>query len=250
MQDHLNVYQRTGQPCRRCGRPIRRIVLGARGTHFCSWCQRLPRGSGRRPARGSSGRPGRRRGPAAVAELPLGEGSVGALDAPGATAGRPRLPDVRSCASRRCAARSATSSSSTRSRRHRARRAGRPGGCQRCRQDDAAADRRRRGQPRRGTRRAHGAAARRPAEPGVEPGRGVRRRARLCAPRSARGLARSRPTSASWRRWRRPVPAPSSRRATPDCASGSRPSAATTRPARGGDAVRPGCGRRPGTGPD
>ena len=43
MQEHLDVYQRTGQPCHRCGRPIRRIVLGARGTHFCSWCQRLPR---------------------------------------------------------------------------------------------------------------------------------------------------------------------------------------------------------------
>jgi formamidopyrimidine-DNA glycosylase len=43
MQEHLDVYQRTGQPCHRCGRPIRRIVLGARATHFCSWCQRLPR---------------------------------------------------------------------------------------------------------------------------------------------------------------------------------------------------------------
>jgi len=41
MQEHLDVYQRTGQPCHRCGRPIRRIVIGARGTHFCSWCQRL-----------------------------------------------------------------------------------------------------------------------------------------------------------------------------------------------------------------
>jgi hypothetical protein len=36
------VYQRTGEPCRRCGRPIRRIVIGIRATHFCSWCQRLP----------------------------------------------------------------------------------------------------------------------------------------------------------------------------------------------------------------
>jgi formamidopyrimidine-DNA glycosylase len=41
MQERLNVYQRTGEPCPRCGRPIRRIVLGARSTHFCSWCQRL-----------------------------------------------------------------------------------------------------------------------------------------------------------------------------------------------------------------
>ena len=42
MQDHLDVYQRTGAPCHRCGRPIRRFELNARGTHFCSWCQRLP----------------------------------------------------------------------------------------------------------------------------------------------------------------------------------------------------------------
>ncbi len=41
MQEHLQVYQRTGQPCPRCGRPIKRIVVGARSTHFCSWCQRL-----------------------------------------------------------------------------------------------------------------------------------------------------------------------------------------------------------------
>ena len=36
------VYQRTGEPCPRCGRPVKRIVIGARSTHFCSWCQRLP----------------------------------------------------------------------------------------------------------------------------------------------------------------------------------------------------------------
>jgi formamidopyrimidine-DNA glycosylase len=43
MQEHLQVYQRAGEPCDRCGRPIRRIVVGGRSTHFCSWCQRLPR---------------------------------------------------------------------------------------------------------------------------------------------------------------------------------------------------------------
>jgi formamidopyrimidine-DNA glycosylase len=41
MQDHLAAYQRHGLPCLRCGRPLRRIVVGQRGTHFCSWCQRL-----------------------------------------------------------------------------------------------------------------------------------------------------------------------------------------------------------------
>ena len=42
MQERLDVYQRTGEPCPRCGRPIRRIVVGQRATHFCAWCQRLP----------------------------------------------------------------------------------------------------------------------------------------------------------------------------------------------------------------
>ena len=48
MQERLDVYQHTGEPCRRCGRPIRRIVIGIRATHFCSWCQRLP--AAQRPA--------------------------------------------------------------------------------------------------------------------------------------------------------------------------------------------------------
>ncbi|MCU0505605.1 MAG: bifunctional DNA-formamidopyrimidine glycosylase/DNA-(apurinic or apyrimidinic site) lyase [Chloroflexi bacterium] len=42
MQERLDVYQREGEPCPRCGRPIRRILLGMRATHFCSFCQRLP----------------------------------------------------------------------------------------------------------------------------------------------------------------------------------------------------------------
>ena len=48
MQERLDVYQRTGEACRRCGRPIRRIVVGIRATHFCTWCQRLP--AAQRPA--------------------------------------------------------------------------------------------------------------------------------------------------------------------------------------------------------
>lgn len=36
----LNVYGRTGEPCRVCGTAIRRIGVGGRGTHFCSTCQR------------------------------------------------------------------------------------------------------------------------------------------------------------------------------------------------------------------
>jgi formamidopyrimidine-DNA glycosylase len=42
MQEHLDAYQRTGRPCHRCGRAIRRLELAQRGTHYCSWCQRLP----------------------------------------------------------------------------------------------------------------------------------------------------------------------------------------------------------------
>ena len=33
------VYRRTGEPCRRCQTPIRRIVLAGRGTHYCPQCQ-------------------------------------------------------------------------------------------------------------------------------------------------------------------------------------------------------------------
>jgi formamidopyrimidine-DNA glycosylase len=39
-QDALFVYAREGQPCRRCGRSIRRIVQGARSTFYCTSCQR------------------------------------------------------------------------------------------------------------------------------------------------------------------------------------------------------------------
>jgi formamidopyrimidine-DNA glycosylase len=34
------VYQRTGEPCRVCGTPIRRILIAGRGTHYCPQCQR------------------------------------------------------------------------------------------------------------------------------------------------------------------------------------------------------------------
>jgi formamidopyrimidine-DNA glycosylase len=33
------VYLRTGLPCRQCGRPIKRIIVAGRGTHYCSHCQ-------------------------------------------------------------------------------------------------------------------------------------------------------------------------------------------------------------------
>lgn len=34
------VYARGGQPCRVCATPIKKIVVGGRGTHFCPQCQR------------------------------------------------------------------------------------------------------------------------------------------------------------------------------------------------------------------
>lgn len=40
--ERLAVYRRTDRPCPRCGRPIRRIVVGQRSTHFCPHCQPEP----------------------------------------------------------------------------------------------------------------------------------------------------------------------------------------------------------------
>jgi formamidopyrimidine-DNA glycosylase len=39
-QQQHNVYGKAGEPCPRCATPIRRIVLGQRGTHYCPRCQR------------------------------------------------------------------------------------------------------------------------------------------------------------------------------------------------------------------
>ena len=39
-QDEFLAYGRTGKPCVRCGRPIERIVLAGRSTHFCPRCQK------------------------------------------------------------------------------------------------------------------------------------------------------------------------------------------------------------------
>lgn len=36
----LLVYDRKGEPCRRCGSPVKRIVQGGRSTFFCPSCQR------------------------------------------------------------------------------------------------------------------------------------------------------------------------------------------------------------------
>jgi endonuclease-8 len=45
--ESLWVYGRTGEPCRRCGEPIRRRLQGvaARSTYWCPHCQPMPDGS-------------------------------------------------------------------------------------------------------------------------------------------------------------------------------------------------------------
>ena len=40
MQNAVAVFRRTGEPCYSCGRPIERIVLGGRSTHYCAHCQK------------------------------------------------------------------------------------------------------------------------------------------------------------------------------------------------------------------
>jgi formamidopyrimidine-DNA glycosylase len=44
-QDRFLVHRRAGEPCPRCGRAIRKIVVGGRGTYVCERCQPRPRGA-------------------------------------------------------------------------------------------------------------------------------------------------------------------------------------------------------------
>ena len=43
MQKEFVVYDRSGEPCDRCGASIRRSVIGGRSTYHCPRCQRAPR---------------------------------------------------------------------------------------------------------------------------------------------------------------------------------------------------------------
>ena len=50
-QHDFRVHLREGEPCGDCGRPIRKMVVGGRGTYVCEKCQPRPRRGGtRRPA--------------------------------------------------------------------------------------------------------------------------------------------------------------------------------------------------------
>jgi formamidopyrimidine-DNA glycosylase len=42
-QDRFLVHLREGQPCLRCGTPVRKLVVGGRGTYVCERCQPRPR---------------------------------------------------------------------------------------------------------------------------------------------------------------------------------------------------------------
>jgi formamidopyrimidine-DNA glycosylase len=120
MQEHLRVYQRAGEPCLRCGHAIRRIVVGGRATHFCSWCQRLPAADrkgaapilrGMTPRRGAAtGRRGGRwtelDGAAALGRTAAESEAAARSDAAAAARARERADRTRrAAASRRAAAR-------------------------------------------------------------------------------------------------------------------------------------------------
>jgi formamidopyrimidine-DNA glycosylase len=42
-QDRFLVHTREGEPCPRCATPIRKLVVGGRGTYVCVHCQPVPR---------------------------------------------------------------------------------------------------------------------------------------------------------------------------------------------------------------
>jgi formamidopyrimidine-DNA glycosylase len=59
-QDEFLVHRREGEPCPRCGRPVRKLRAAGRGTYVCERCQPRPRryaaasaSSSRRPLRSS-----------------------------------------------------------------------------------------------------------------------------------------------------------------------------------------------------
>ncbi|MDR1032741.1 MAG: bifunctional DNA-formamidopyrimidine glycosylase/DNA-(apurinic or apyrimidinic site) lyase [Candidatus Nomurabacteria bacterium] len=43
LEKFANVFRREGQPCPRCGTVIEKIRVAGRGTHFCPYCQKLPK---------------------------------------------------------------------------------------------------------------------------------------------------------------------------------------------------------------
>jgi formamidopyrimidine-DNA glycosylase len=58
-QDRFLIHLRAGEPCITCGRTVRKIVVGGRGTYVCEHCQPRPRLRRRVPA-ATAGAPARR----------------------------------------------------------------------------------------------------------------------------------------------------------------------------------------------
>jgi formamidopyrimidine-DNA glycosylase len=58
MYDELQVFDRTGQPCPRCGTPIVKLAVAQRGSHVCPTCQRAPAGARLQMRRATPGRRG------------------------------------------------------------------------------------------------------------------------------------------------------------------------------------------------
>src|SRR5829696_8948878 len=56
-QDRFLIHLREGEPCLDCGRPVRKLRVGGRGTYVCERCQPRPRRRGARRAGPSGPRP-------------------------------------------------------------------------------------------------------------------------------------------------------------------------------------------------
>jgi formamidopyrimidine-DNA glycosylase len=113
MQERLQVYQRTGEACPRCGRPIRRVVIGARSTHLCSWCQRIGAADRAGAAAILRGITDGRRGPGRRWTELAADGAVGLTPAEAERAARRARAEQtkRAAATRRAAARAAMTGS-------------------------------------------------------------------------------------------------------------------------------------------
>ncbi|HWI60885.1 MAG TPA: bifunctional DNA-formamidopyrimidine glycosylase/DNA-(apurinic or apyrimidinic site) lyase [Symbiobacteriaceae bacterium] len=58
MYDELQVFDRTGEPCPRCGTAIVKLAVAQRGTHVCPTCQQAPAGARLQSRRATAGRRG------------------------------------------------------------------------------------------------------------------------------------------------------------------------------------------------
>jgi formamidopyrimidine-DNA glycosylase len=50
-QDEFLIHRREGEPCVRCGREIKKLVVAGRGTYVCEHCQPRPRARVRHPSK-------------------------------------------------------------------------------------------------------------------------------------------------------------------------------------------------------